>query len=208
MSFDEADSFGRSTGSDGPKKRKSSLYDTLDTSCSLEDLDSLSASLVQEAVITATKIVNEQTADKLKKIPKDHPDDKNVPNIEWPSCRDFCEEIGILKIEEFIKTWDRSCSWLYCVDCISKEDLEYDVRYQFRVRWSQPTRRKPIPRAIACVYFTIDVSKIKPMSWPVEVSYVFEGNRLVHRPGKSKFRESWLTDIITAKMTVLANVTF
>ena len=47
-------------------------------------------------------------------------------------------------------------SWLYCIDLIGTDDKEYDCRYRYRVRWSIPTRRTPIPRATASVYFTID----------------------------------------------------
>ena len=74
--------------------------------------------------------------------------------------------------------------------------------------WSIPTRRKPIPRSTASVYFTFEVSKIKPevsvlksckschyffiellygflsvnsQDFPVNVYYVFETHRLVHR---------------------------
>jgi len=45
---------------------------------------------------------------------------------------------------------------------IGTDDLQYDTRYRYRVRWSIPTRRLPIPRFTASVYFTITVSKIKP----------------------------------------------
>jgi len=45
---------------------------------------------------------------------------------------------------------------------ISTDELEFDTRYRYRVRWSIPTRRHPIPRATASVYFTIEVSKITP----------------------------------------------
>ena len=60
------------------------------------------------------------------------------------------------------QTWDYDGGWLYCIDFLGEDDYEFDKRYRFRVRWSIPTRRKPIPRATACVYFTFVVSKIKP----------------------------------------------
>ena len=60
------------------------------------------------------------------------------------------------------QTWKYDNSWLYCIDYLGNDDHEFDVRHRFRVRWSIPTRRKPIPRATACVYFTFQVSKIKP----------------------------------------------
>ena len=51
---------------------------------------------------------------------------------------------------------------MYCIDLISSEQLQYDTRYRYRVRWSIPTRRLPVPRFTAAVYFTITSSKIKP----------------------------------------------
>lgn len=45
---------------------------------------------------------------------------------------------------------------------IGKDDLQYDTRFRYRVRWSVPTRRLPIPRFTASIYFTITISKIKP----------------------------------------------
>ncbi|CAK8689267.1 A-kinase anchor protein 14-like isoform X2 [Clavelina lepadiformis] len=129
-------------------------------------------------------------------------------NIRWTECAKFTAELGIKQIEQFILTWKRDNAWLHCIDHLGEEEHDYDKRYKYRVRWSIPTRRKPIPRATACVYFTIYVSKIKPEELPVEVFYVFEGNRLVHRPGKSKFREIWLKNIIESKVLAMEQVTF
>jgi len=61
-----------------------------------------------------------------------------------------------------LQTWKYDNSWLYCIDYLGEDDHEFDTRHRYRVRWSVPTRRKPIPRATACVYFTFQVSKIKP----------------------------------------------
>lgn len=69
---------------------------------------------------------------------------------------------GYIYVIFSIKTWDYQDSWEYCVDYLGEEEHEFDNRYRFRVRWSIPTRRKPIPRSTACVYFTFQVSKIKP----------------------------------------------
>ena len=65
------------------------------------------------------------------------------------------------------QTWDYEDSWLFCVDYLGQNEHQYDTRYRFRVRWSIPTRRKPIPRATASVYFTFEVSKIKPKVWTI-----------------------------------------
>ncbi|CAD5114424.1 DgyrCDS3557 [Dimorphilus gyrociliatus] len=134
--------------------------------------------------------------------------DPNVKNIEWLSIANFSVDDAVKKINEFIQTWEFDQSWLYCIDFIKEEDLKYDWRYKFRVRWSIPTRRQPIPRASASVYFVFTKSKIKPEGYPVDVFYVFETQRLVHRPGKSKFREKWLKDIIESKVLMLEAVEF
>jgi len=131
-----------------------------------------------------------------------------VENIEWGDIAGFSVNKGEEKIHEFIKTWVYENSWLYCVDFLTEEDHEFDQRYHYRVRWSIPTRRKPIPRSTASVYFTFVVSKIRPPSSPVEVFYVFETNRLIHRPGQSRFREMWLKDIIESKVKMINRVTF
>lgn len=135
-------------------------------------------------------------------------DDYQVKDITWLTIAEFTEERGVEKINDFIKTWEYEGSWQYCVDFLSADQHEFDTRYRYRVRWSIPTRRKPIPRATACVYFTFQVSKIKPKSHPVQVFYVFETNRLVHRPGQSRFREKWLKDIIESKVLLMAAVNF
>ncbi|WAR27458.1 AKA14-like protein [Mya arenaria] len=135
-------------------------------------------------------------------------DDFVIDNIAWLAIGDFSVEMAESKINEFIKTWKYDNSWLYCVDYLGKDEHEFDTRHRFRVRWSVPTRRKPIPRATACVYFTFQVSKIKPKSHPVEVFYVFETNRLVHKPGESRFREKWLKDIIESKVIMMQALTF
>ncbi|KAK7480481.1 hypothetical protein BaRGS_00028298 [Batillaria attramentaria] len=131
-----------------------------------------------------------------------------MKDIGWMTIQDFSVEKAEQKIHEYIKTWEYEDSWLYCIDFLGEDLHPYDRRYRFRVRWSIPTRRKPVPRATASVYFTFVVSTIKPGNYPVEVYYVFETNRLVHRPGQSRFREKWLKDIIESKVSMMATVRF
>jgi len=135
-------------------------------------------------------------------------EDYVIDNIAWLSIGDFSVETAERKINDFIQTWKYDNSWQYCVDYLGVDEHEFDFRHRFRVRWSIPTRRKPIPRATASVYFTFQVSKIKPKSHPVDVYYVFETNRLVHRPGESRFREKWLKDVIESKVLMMQAVEF
>ncbi|EDV22052.1 uncharacterized protein TRIADDRAFT_17584, partial [Trichoplax adhaerens] len=83
-------------------------------------------------------------------------------NISWATCNDFTIEKGKDQINEYIKTWQYESNWLYCIDFLKEDDHPYNKLYRYRVLWSIPTRRKPIPRATAAVYFTICLSEIKP----------------------------------------------
>ncbi|XP_046339378.2 A-kinase anchor protein 14-like [Haliotis rufescens] len=179
-------------------------------------------SMVNEVIQNALRrletgdLEREKTSDSLKSelLPPSREttlireEDYEVQNIKWLTIEEFSPDAAEKKINEFIETWEYENSWLYCVDFMGEDDHEFDRRFQFRVRWSIPTRRKPIPRATASVYFTFIVSKIKPKNYPVEVLYVFETNRLVHRPGMSRFREKWLKDIIESKVIMMSAVTF
>ena len=73
----------------------------------------------------------------------------------------------------------------------------------YRVKWSIPTRRKPIPAATASVYFTIDIGGKEAC-----INYVLEAQRLIHTAGKPIFREKWLKDIISTKTMMLDDVSF
>ncbi|CAH2314996.1 Hypothetical predicted protein [Pelobates cultripes] len=131
-----------------------------------------------------------------------------LQNFPWVPCKDFSVELGMKQIEEYISTWELHESWLHCTDYLKDEEIEFSKLFHYRTRWSIPTRRKPIPRATACIYFTIQISKIKPNTFPVEVFFIFESTRLVHRPGQTRFREKWLKDIIESKIIMMDSITF
>lgn len=42
----------------------------------------------------------------------------------------------------------------------------------------------------------------------VDVTYVFETQKLVHKPGKSRFRQEWLYEIINLKESLISNCKF
>ncbi|XP_074657487.1 A-kinase anchor protein 14-like [Tubulanus polymorphus] len=173
-------------------------------------------SLVDAAIGIAMKQLEEElpgdepTKTALHTIPLDDSregsfiyEEHDVKNIAWLTIDEFTEKKGEEKIHEFIKTWQYENGWLYCIDYLGVDEASFDYRHRYRVRWSIPTRRKPVPKATASVYFTFQISKIKPKNYPVEVYYVFETNTLVHRPGKSRFREVWLKDIIESKAQMM-----
>ena len=79
-------------------------------------------------------------------------------NISWPSVKDFSWETGLKSVEEFINKWEVSDRWKYCIDFLGQKEQ----KYKYRVVWSIPTRRKPVPRATASVYFTlVAVSEVR-----------------------------------------------
>jgi len=158
-------------------------------------------SIIDTAIEHAESYI--QSIDEFQNDGEDPP-----PDIKWLNIEDFTILNGLKKIEEYIKTWERGSNWLHYTEFLSEDICRNSKRYRFKVQWSIPTRRKPIPRATASVYFTIELSTVKPKSYPVEVYYIFEGNKLVHRPGKSRFREQWLKDIVDSKVMLMETVTF
>ncbi|CAF3024878.1 unnamed protein product [Rotaria socialis] len=136
-------------------------------------------------------------------------------SIRWPTIAEFADEkVGIEKINEYIeKEWKTAPgghddSWLYAIDFLERKTLEFNYLYIYRVRYSIPTRRQPIPRQTVSVYFTIDVSKIKPKNTIVHVSFVFETMRVVYHPGEFRFRQNWLEDIILFKEKMANDINF
>ncbi|XP_053931911.1 A-kinase anchor protein 14 isoform X2 [Cuculus canorus] len=96
-----------------------------------------------------------------------------IKNIQWTTGNNFTVERGQQQIEELISTWKVHESWLHWSEFLQEEELEHSKRYHYRVCWSIPTRRKPIPRATASVYFVIEISKTKPavstLKWHIAV---------------------------------------
>lgn len=134
--------------------------------------------------------------------------DYEMKNIDWITCQNFSIEVGKKQIEEYIQTWEVHPSWLFSLEFLQDSEQEFYKQYHYRAQWSIPTRRTPIPRGTACVYFVIEISKIKPQTIPVEVYYMVESNRLAYRPGKSRFREKWLKDVIESKALLQDTVDF
>ncbi|NXD03803.1 AKA14 protein, partial [Certhia familiaris] len=85
-----------------------------------------------------------------------------IKNIAWTTAKNFTLERGCQQIKELISTWDIHESWLYHLEFLEEEELKDSKRYHYRACWGLPTRRKPVPRATASVYFVIVISKFKP----------------------------------------------
>lgn len=61
------------------------------------------------------------------------------------------------------QTWEYQNRWVYYVEFIEKEDLVHSYHYNYCVRWSIPTAKKPMPQVTASAYFTIKIIKNKPL---------------------------------------------
>ncbi|XP_062860297.1 A-kinase anchor protein 14 [Trichomycterus rosablanca] len=131
-----------------------------------------------------------------------------ISNIDWIACKDFTADEGKRQIEEYISTWGMDPDWMFSVKFLQESELEFELQYHYRTCWSIPTPRCPIPKHTASVYFIIRVSKVKPSSVPVLVQFQVESNRSVHVPGKTRFREKWLRDVIDNKTLLMDSVTF
>lgn len=128
----------------------------------------------------------------------DNPPHSEMRDINWVACKDFTVEVGKKQIGEYIQTWEMQPCWLHSLDFLYSTEEEHHTFYHYRARFSTPTPWKPIQET-ASVYFAVDTSKVKPQSLPVEVRFVVESNRLVHTPGRTRFREKWLADVIESK---------
>ncbi|CAH8490011.1 unnamed protein product [Schistosoma rodhaini] len=131
-----------------------------------------------------------------------------LPNIQWPTIEEFTPKLGLEKIEKYIKSWEISDKWLYCIDILPIVELKNETLHKYRVKLSIPSRRSPIPKSTVSVYFTLRISRIKPKSSTILVYYQVETFRSIQIPGKSRFSERWLTDVINSKIRLMSYVTF
>ena len=122
---------------------------------------------------------------------------------DWPLSADFSAELGEKAVGEYVRDkWSLSESWLHCVDYMGEQAPN---RHRYRVKFSQPTRRRPIPAHTASVYFTL---VLEGTGGQVGVWWVMEGQRTVHKPGEVPFREKWLKDILEAKSIICSETLF
>ncbi|XP_059181864.1 A-kinase anchor protein 14 [Centropristis striata] len=123
---------------------------------------------------------------------------RQMETVHWVSSEDFTVEVGKRQIEEYLQTWELQPCWLHSLDFLSSTEEQHSTFYHYRARFSTPTSRRPV-QGTARVYFVVDISKVKPQTLPAEVHFVVESNRLVHSPGRTRFREEWLEDVIESK---------
>ncbi|XP_026783067.3 A-kinase anchor protein 14 [Pangasianodon hypophthalmus] len=131
-----------------------------------------------------------------------------IRNIDWVACKDFTVSGGKTQIEEYMSTWEVEPRWLFSVEFVQESELEFEKQFHYRALWSMPTRRRPVAHSTACVSFTISLSKSKPPTTPVLVTFQLESSQTVHTPGKTRFREKWLKDVIESKALLMDTITF
>lgn len=168
-----------------------------------DDLLDLRASELVKCVLDGTRC-------SLSNAPRPHNKRPGfeLRNIDWVSCKDFTIRVGKTQIEEYMGTWEVDPRWLFSVEFLQKSELEFETQVQYRALWSMPTRRCPLPASTASVYFTITISKIKAHTTPVLVTYQVESCSTAHTPGKTRFREKWLKDVIESKELLMDSITF
>ncbi|XP_004685993.1 PREDICTED: A-kinase anchor protein 14 [Condylura cristata] len=131
-----------------------------------------------------------------------------IKNIKWITHGEFTAERGRNEIERFILTWEYRDRWAHHTEFIQREDWIHSFHYIYCVEWSPATARRPVPRVSASAFFTIKITKNKPPDSPIDVSYIFEGQSLVQRPGMIRFRENWLREIVECKHILLESLPF
>lgn len=147
--------------------------------------------LAKDAAKEANCLVEQMIANSLHRLAKSH---VAPVKVDWPTGFEITPEKGIVAIETCIESWAIERSWKHCTKYLGQEGL----RLKYCVQWSIPTRRKPVPRATASVYFFLQPQD--DMHTPVLVFYVVEGQRLVHRPEQTVFQEVWLRNTIDNKL--------
>ena len=81
-----------------------------------------------------------------------------------------------LKVCVCVQGWELSESWEHCIDYLGTREAgrergaEGKPLHCYRVQWSEPTRRKPVPMATASVYFFLQ-EQLKVQVWAKQYMY-------------------------------------
>lgn len=131
-----------------------------------------------------------------------------IRNINWVACKDFTISVGKSQIADYMSTWEVDSRWLFSVRFLQESELEFEKEFQYKAQWSMPSRRSPAPHSTASVYFTISISTNTPRTSPVRVTFQVESCQTAHVPGKTRFREKWLKDVIESKTLLMDAIAF
>ncbi|XP_059536150.1 A-kinase anchor protein 14 [Myotis daubentonii] len=106
------------------------------------------------------------------------------------------------------QTWEYEDRWVHYTKLVERRDLIHSFHYIYSVRWSVPTSQIPTAYSSAFAFFTVKFNKNKPPDAPIDISYMFEGQSLVHRPGTTRFRENWVKEMVVAKHNIMKSFPF
>ena len=69
-------------------------------------------------------------------------------------------EEGEKDISQFVSKWTLDECWLYCIDYMECIETEFGKNHHYNVKFSIPTRQKPVPSETASVFFVLTESKV------------------------------------------------
>lgn len=131
-------------------------------------------------------------------------------NILWPTCSEIDMDLAGKKIEDYIKRcWSLDPKWLFHVQPLEVYHDSYRKKYVFEAKFSVPSPTTPVPPATASVFFVFEIPiYTASRDEEVKVTYVLEGTRFPHSPGKIPFQEKWLWGIIQDKLRIQKAMNF
>ncbi|XP_044747241.1 uncharacterized protein LOC123308580 isoform X1 [Coccinella septempunctata] len=149
--------------------------------------------------------------EKIKLGPSDNSSLSSVEKKEfsgWPTIKHFTVGEAKKKIMEFMGQWYFVEDWKYTVHYIGSYSDTISDYHLFQGMWSIPTKEYPIAQATATIFFSIEVSRVKPKFCLVDVTLQFEGSSSVYRAGQFEFIEQWLFNIIDSKLNLFRTLRF
>ncbi|XP_027994017.2 A-kinase anchor protein 14 [Eptesicus fuscus] len=160
-----------------------------------DHVNEIALDLAETVIATALNIVEED-------------DEYTIKNIDWLTHGEFTPEKCRKQIEDFVTSWEYQDRWVHYAKLVETRDLIHSFHYIYSVRWSVPTAQTPTAFSSAFAFFTVKFNKNKPPDAPIEISYIFEGQSLVHRPGTTRFRENWVKEMVVAKHNIMKSFPF
>ncbi|XP_024879002.1 A-kinase anchor protein 14-like [Temnothorax curvispinosus] len=165
---------------------------------SCQDVTRFVRRFVDSAVTAAIKIVDVM----------DHQSSLNY--TEWPTCGNINARNGLRCVKEEMLRWNQLSalrSWMFHAKFIGLNRERTTEFYMYQVLWSIPTPAYPEPYVTVSVFFSIAASRVQPPHFPVDVTYVFEGQQFVHRLDVV-FKPKWLYDILDMKTMLFKTFVF
>lgn len=83
---------------------------------------------------------------------------------------DLTPHEGKNMVRDILKYWKVRKTWKYCINYLGQQSDACSDYYKYEVKWSEPTFSYPVPQVTASVFFTIELSRIKPTLFPPKVS--------------------------------------